>query len=66
MSAASYGGCQGERQRREVGLSGCEAVKARVRTPGVVEVEVADAVRCDMGGLLRGLSSVTGSTPFRS
>jgi carboxyl-terminal processing protease len=33
-------GCQAERQRVEVGLIGCDAVKARVWTSAVIKVEI--------------------------
>ena len=42
ISGASAGlGCQAEGQRGEVGLIGCRAVKARMRSAAVVEVQVA-------------------------
>src|SRR6478752_3793683 len=34
-------GCQAERQRREVGVIGCYAVKARVWTSAIIRVQVA-------------------------
>ena len=34
-------GCQAERQRREVGVIGCYAVKARVWTSAIIKVQVA-------------------------
>ena len=34
-------GCQTERQRREVGVIGCYAVKARVWTSAIIKVQVA-------------------------
>jgi hypothetical protein len=34
-------GCQAEGQWREVGFIGCRAVKARVWSPAVIEVQVA-------------------------
>ena len=42
ISGASAGlGCQAERQRREVGVIGCYAVKARVWTSAIIKVQIA-------------------------
>ena len=47
-------GCQAARQRREVGLIGCRAVKARVRSPGVVEIEIAAKRRAGLADAVAG------------